>query len=201
MLARARGLGVVLTVAGGKLRYEAPRGRLPPALIMALHEHKAELLELLTPKVLLVSGQEAWEEHLARRKRDGATTDEHRAACQASTGAAEYFYFRFPPPGDAAEERVSVVLAGSTADVTRETRWQADMARCWVAFLHSASLLLQAPEGERMALLTRYRREASRRYGAATGARMAQTMAGWIGATGAAQRTAKALKKAEGETP
>jgi hypothetical protein len=47
LLRQARALGIVLTGAGGKLRYEAPAGRLTQELRQALVAHKAAILELL----------------------------------------------------------------------------------------------------------------------------------------------------------
>lgn len=48
VLADLRHRGVELFVAGGTLRYRAPRGVLTPELRAALSAHKAELLSLLT---------------------------------------------------------------------------------------------------------------------------------------------------------
>ena len=47
ILAQARALGVVLSNAGGKLGYEAPVGRLTPALRESLSTHKAAILDIL----------------------------------------------------------------------------------------------------------------------------------------------------------
>lgn len=47
LLAHARALGIALYSSGGKLRYEAPIGRLTPELRQALTEHKAAILDLL----------------------------------------------------------------------------------------------------------------------------------------------------------
>ena len=47
LLAQARALGVVLSSAGGKLGYEAPVGRLTPALRESLSAHKAAILDIL----------------------------------------------------------------------------------------------------------------------------------------------------------
>jgi hypothetical protein len=47
LLAQARALGIVLTSAGGKLRYEAPAGRFTQELRRALIAHKAAVLKLL----------------------------------------------------------------------------------------------------------------------------------------------------------
>lgn len=47
MLEQTRALGIMLTGVGGKLRYEAPAGRLTPELRQALIAHKAAILDLL----------------------------------------------------------------------------------------------------------------------------------------------------------
>jgi tubulysin polyketide synthase-like protein len=47
MLAQARSLGIVLFSGGGKLRYEAPAGRLTPELRAALSAHRAPILDIL----------------------------------------------------------------------------------------------------------------------------------------------------------
>ena len=47
VLAQARALGVVLSSAGGKLGYEAPAGRLTPALRESLSMHKTTILDIL----------------------------------------------------------------------------------------------------------------------------------------------------------
>lgn len=47
MLEQVRALGVVLSGVGGKLRYEAPAGRLTPELRESLAAHKAAILDLL----------------------------------------------------------------------------------------------------------------------------------------------------------
>jgi hypothetical protein len=47
LLERARALGIVLTVSGDKLRYEAPSGRMTSELRDALSAHKAAILGLL----------------------------------------------------------------------------------------------------------------------------------------------------------
>ena len=69
LLAELHSRGVVLEAAGERLRYDAPKGALTPELRAALAEHKAELLELVDPRVrtqatdlvavaeLLVAGQ------------------------------------------------------------------------------------------------------------------------------------------------
>lgn len=49
ILERLRSLGARLSVAGDKLRVEAPTGVLTPELRRELIEHKAELLRLLRP--------------------------------------------------------------------------------------------------------------------------------------------------------
>jgi len=46
-LEQARALGIVLSDGGGKLRYEAPAGRLTPELRAALSAHKAAILDML----------------------------------------------------------------------------------------------------------------------------------------------------------
>lgn len=46
-LQRARALGILLSGNGGRLRYEAPAGRLTPELRQALSAHKAAILDLL----------------------------------------------------------------------------------------------------------------------------------------------------------
>ena len=47
LLEQARALGIVLTGDGGKLRYEAPAGRLTAELRQSLSAHKAAILDLL----------------------------------------------------------------------------------------------------------------------------------------------------------
>ena len=47
VLEQVRALGVVLSGAGGKLRYEAPAGSLTPELRESLAAHKAAILDLL----------------------------------------------------------------------------------------------------------------------------------------------------------
>lgn len=47
VLEQARALGIVLSGCGGRLRYEAPVGRLTPELRQALIAHKAAILDLL----------------------------------------------------------------------------------------------------------------------------------------------------------
>ncbi len=66
------------------------------------------------------------------------------------------------------------------AQALEEARWQADRERCWRAFLRNAARVLQAPKAEREALLGRYRAEAERRYGEATGRDMAASMCSWV---------------------
>lgn len=61
-----------------------------------------------------------------------------------------------------------------------EARWQADRERCWRAFLRNAARVQGAPEGEREALVARYRAEAERRYGERTALDMAQSLASWV---------------------
>ena len=47
VLEEARALGIVLAGSGGRLRYEAPAGRLTQELRQALVAHKAAILDLL----------------------------------------------------------------------------------------------------------------------------------------------------------
>lgn len=47
VLEQARALGIALSGGVGKLRYEAPAGRLTPELRQALAAHKAAILDLL----------------------------------------------------------------------------------------------------------------------------------------------------------
>jgi len=47
VLEQARALGIVLSGVSGKLRYEAPAGRLTPDLRAALSAHKAAILDML----------------------------------------------------------------------------------------------------------------------------------------------------------
>ena len=58
-LAAARALGVVLSAAGGELRYVAPAGALSPELRAALVEHKAELLAALAGEADAAAAQRA----------------------------------------------------------------------------------------------------------------------------------------------
>lgn len=51
ILERLRSLGASVSLAGDKLRVEAPAGVLTPDLKAALIEHKAELVRLLRPVV------------------------------------------------------------------------------------------------------------------------------------------------------
>ena len=48
LLDELQALGVVLTVAGDKLSYKAPKDAMTPALRAALKEHKATVIDLLT---------------------------------------------------------------------------------------------------------------------------------------------------------
>ncbi len=43
----ARERGIVLSVDSGRIRFEGPRGALPPGLVAAIREHRAEVLALL----------------------------------------------------------------------------------------------------------------------------------------------------------
>ncbi len=97
--------------------------------------------------------------------------------------------FTFNPPGDpvnddeALQERVAIMMEGNgwdEATALREARWDADRGRCWRGFLLNAKRILSAPRAQREALLGRYRREANERYGEATAANMAMSMAAWI---------------------
>jgi len=97
--------------------------------------------------------------------------------------------FAFAPPNDpdsdreAIEERAGIIAEGcgmEPAHALQEALWQADREKAWRAFLLNAKRLLAAPEGERAALLDRYRAEAAKRYGEATAATMAETMRRWI---------------------
>jgi hypothetical protein len=99
--------------------------------------------------------------------------------------------FEFAPPGDpdsdreALEERAAIIAEGcglDPAQALQEAVWQADRERAWRAFLRNAKLILAASEGQRTALLDRYRVEAEDRYGQATAGTMARTMRGWISA-------------------
>ncbi len=101
--------------------------------------------------------------------------------------------FDFSPPGDPANdtealaERVAIMMEANgwdDATALREARWDADRERCWRAFLRNAQRVLQAPTPEREALLGRYRAEAERRYGEATGRDMALSLRGWVLARG-----------------
>lgn len=174
-LAAARALGVVLSGAGGELRYEAPAGALSPELRAALVEHKAALLAALAG--------EADAEATAR------DADADAAQRRRAPGPAEYF--DFAPPGDPANddealaERVAIMVEGNgwdEATALREARWAADRERCWRVFLRNAARVLAAPAPEHAALLARYRAEAATRYGADTAQRMAQGLALWVSA-------------------
>lgn len=52
LLEQARALGIVLFGASGRLRYEAPVGRLTPELRRALSAHRAAILDLLEAESL-----------------------------------------------------------------------------------------------------------------------------------------------------
>lgn len=52
-LEQARAVGIVLSSGAGKLRYEAPVGRLTPELRQALSAHKAAILDLLEAERLV----------------------------------------------------------------------------------------------------------------------------------------------------
>lgn len=67
MLEQARALGIVLSADGGKLRYEAPAGRLTPELRAALVANKAAILDLLETE----SAREDFEERAAIMEFDG----------------------------------------------------------------------------------------------------------------------------------
>ncbi len=101
--------------------------------------------------------------------------------------------FAFTPPGDPANddealrERVAIMMEGNDWDeatALQEARWGADRERCWRGFLLNAKRILGVPRAQREALLGRYRREATKRYGERAGADMAAGMAAWVTARG-----------------
>ncbi len=127
-----------------------------------------------------------------------ALTDEARALIRAHkaellAALAEPEVFAFSPPGDPAnddealQERVAIMMEGNgwdEATALREAGWCADRERCWRTFLRNAERVLQAPKAEREALLARYRAEAERRYGEATGRDMAASLRSWVSGQG-----------------
>ncbi len=169
ILARVQAAGIRLEpLPDGRIKV-APRSRLTDELRSLIVEHKVELIA-----VLEIRPDPAAE---ARRQRVLANPE----------------VFAFNPPGDPANdtealaERVAIMMeANGWDEVTalREARWHADRERCWRAFLRNAARVLQAPKAEREALLARYRAEAERRYGEATGRDMALSLRGWVLARG-----------------
>ena len=118
LLAELQGRGVVLEAVGGRLRFDAPRGALTPALRQAMQQHKGELLELA-------------ERHLRTQARDLVAVAELLVAGHAlgwpelaigpglSVRAGEDAWTRFlehPPPG-----ALEAALAGAKARI--EEAW------------------------------------------------------------------------------
>ncbi len=115
----------------------------------------------------------------------------HKAELLSILGNREFF--DFAPPGDPANdyeafrERAAIMAEANgwdEATALRETRWGADRERCWRGFLLNAKRILGVPRAQREALLGRYRREATKRYGERAGADMAAGMAAWVTARG-----------------
>ncbi len=125
-------------------------------------------------------------------------TDETRKLIRAHkaellAALAEPELFTFTPPGDPANddealrERVAVMIEGNgwdEATALREARWCADRERYWRGFLCNAQRILDAPRAQRAALLARYQREATKRYGEQTGTDMAASLRNWIAVRG-----------------
>ena len=97
--------------------------------------------------------------------------------------------FTFSPPGDptnddeALQERVALMMEGNgwTEDrALQEARWHADRERCWRTFQINARRVLEAPRHQQRQLLARFQSEASDRYGAASGAIMAEELRNWV---------------------
>jgi len=103
--------------------------------------------------------------------------------------ANESELFDFNPPNDPAnddealQERAAIMAESNgwdAATALQEARWEADRERCWRGFLRNAGRILEAPAHTRDALLGQYQAEATRRYGQAAGANMAQSLRGWV---------------------
>jgi hypothetical protein len=80
---------------------------------------------------------------------------------------------------EALEERAAIVAEGcgvAPTQALREARWQAEREQTWRAFLRNARRILDAPAGQRRALLERYHAEAAAHYGEPTAGFMVGTM-------------------------
>ena len=111
------------------------------------------------------------------------------ALALATPATASPELFVFSPPGDptnddeALQERVALMMEGNGWTEERalqEARWHADRGRCWRTFQINARRVLEAPRYQQRQLLARFQSEASDRYGAASGAIMAEELRNWV---------------------
>jgi hypothetical protein len=128
----------------------------------------------------------------ANDERTGSDDLRKAADCAATVGTSRD-PFDFTPLGDptnddeALRERAAIIAEASgwnNARALQEARWQSDRERCWRTFLRHAGRVQAAPEAQREAILAAYEAGAIRRYGEATGAEMARSLASWVRARG-----------------
>ena len=82
--------------------------------------------------------------------------------------------FEFIPPVDLAINQ----------DSGKGDCWNLYRERCWQSFMRNAKRVLDVTEGQRGVMLAQYQSEATKRYGAHTGADMTASLRSWLAVRG-----------------